>query len=245
MEMQKFSMPELRTEVEIPGRGKVTYSSPEGEIEYSPYMTKTGNNYYDSKAEIPEGYRMSTAAEELAIQLALEREGKDPRKSEVFNDLFARGPDKIYMWQWTETGLRMPKGRDPKSYETDPQGRKYWVRMLLIGDEEQGEVMVPEGGGRIVPYTEDLSDVWDEVSGLPRVTAESGNEYDNHTTHFWFNPNMEEGAVGRWGIWLHDGGREGCLRVDAHYGRSGVDSRGGFRLVRGPLGTLQKTEKTE
>jgi hypothetical protein len=120
------------------------------EIDHASKLVRTGKNYYDSKAQIPEGHRMSTAGEELAIQLAIERAGKDPRKAEVFNDLFGRKNGGWYAWQWTETGLRVPKGRKADKYETDPQGRKYWVREVLEGNEAVGEILVPEGGGRLV-----------------------------------------------------------------------------------------------
>src|SRR3989338_8273112 len=160
--------------------------------------------------------RMSTAGEELDIQLAIERAGEDPRKAGVFDDLFARGPDKIYMWQWTETGLRVPKGRKADAYETDAQGRKYWVRIGLVGDQEVGEILVPEGYGRLVAE-------WDEVSGIPRVTIENRDfPHKPYTTHFWFNSTPDKDstsghydvAVGRRSNWLHDAG-EWCLSVDA------------------------------
>src|SRR3989344_9089901 len=150
-------------------------------VKYSGSLRRTDKNYYDSKAEIPEGLRMSTAGEELAIQLALEHAGEDPRKAKVFDDLFARGPDKVYMWQWTETGLRVPKGREASKYETDAQGRKYWARIVLYGDKEVGEVLVPEGGGRLVAE-------WDEVFGVPQTTIENIDfPHKPYTTHFWFN----------------------------------------------------------
>src|SRR3989344_7702125 len=111
-------------------------------VKYSGSLRRTGKHYYDSKAEIPEGMRMSTAAEELAIQLALERAGKDPRKAETFDDLFGRNSGCSYGFQFTETGLRVPKGRKAGKYETDAQGRKYWVRIVLDGYKEVGEVPV-------------------------------------------------------------------------------------------------------
>src|SRR3989338_2013188 len=104
----------------------VAYSKPIHEINYSNNLVRTRKNYYDSKAELPEGMRMSTAGEELAIQLALERAGKDPRKAAVFKDYFGRNNDDWYAWQWTETGLRVPNGYDASKFETDAHGRKYW-----------------------------------------------------------------------------------------------------------------------
>jgi hypothetical protein len=186
---------------------------------------------------------MSTAGEELAIQLALERAGKDTREAEIFNDLFARNVDKIYIWQWTETGLRVPKGRRAGKYETDTQGRKYWIREVLEGDKVVGEILVPEGDGRLVAE-------WDEVFGIPRVTVENQDfPHNPYTTHFWFNatPNKDstsghyDVAVERRSYWHHDVD-ERCLDVDADYRRLDAYSNAGFRLVRGSFPEIEKLE---
>ena len=243
----------------------VTYRHPRHEIEYSAALVRTGKSYYDSKESIPiehsmrtapisdagsqtleriptilRKYRMSTAAEELAIQLGLERAGQDPRKAGVFDDLFGRNDSHVYIWQWTATGLRVPKGRDPNKYETDRQGRKYWVREFLIGNNTVGVVLVPEGNGRVAVE-------WDEVSGLPRVTEDISFPHNPYTTHFWFNPNSAEDsrsknkdvAVGRWSGWHHDGG-DRCFGVAANCARSNADSLDGFRPVRGSLSEIEK-----
>ncbi|MBI5061826.1 MAG: hypothetical protein HZB67_05965 [Candidatus Aenigmarchaeota archaeon] len=213
----------------------VNYKQGGYEIEYANRLVRTGKHYYDSKAELPENYRMSTAAEELAIQLALERAGNDPGKAKVFDDLFARGLDKIFIWQWTETGLRVPKGREAGKYETDAQGRRYWARIVLDGDKEVGEILVPDGGGRLVAE-------WDEVFGIPRVTIENRDfPHNPYTTHFWFNSTPDRDstsghydvAVGR-SAWPH-AVYEGCLYVAASYVRLPAPSDAGFRLVRGSL----------
>lgn len=184
-----------------------------------------------------DGRRMSTAAEELAIQLELERAGEDPRTAKVFDDLFARNNDKRYFWQWTATGLRVPPGRQPNAYEVDKQGRKYWVRILLIGNAEIGEVLVPEGNGRVVPHTSDVRDVWDELSGLPTVTEMLRWPHHPYTTHFWFDPNLEEVAVGR-GARGHSEAGE-CLDVLADCPRLGAAEYTAFRLVQGVLPKIQ------
>lgn len=178
-----------------------------------------------------DGRRMSTAAEELAIQLELERAEKDPRAAAVLDDLFARNDDKRYFWQWTATGLRVPKGRAPSAYEVDKNGQRYWVRILLVGNSEIGEIQVPEGNGRVVPHKPGLRDVWDEVSGLPTVTEAMTWPHAPFTTHFWFNPNLEEVAVGR-GARGHSEAGE-CLDVLADCPRLGAADYTGFRLVRG------------
>ncbi|MBI3190785.1 hypothetical protein HYZ41_03715 [archaeon] len=248
--MATASLPEMKERLVLPAVSSgyptlgATYKQSRYEVDHASRLVKTGKHYYDSKAEIPEGMRMSTAGEELAIQLALERAGKDPRKAKIFDDLFARGPDKVYMWQWTETGLRVPKGREAVKYEIDAQGRKYWARIVLDGDKEVGEILVPEGGGR-------LAAEWDEVFGIPRVTIENQDfPHKPYTTHFWFNatPNLDDTsghydvAVGRWSFWRH-GVDGGCLSVDALYGRLNASSDDGFRLFRGSGPEGPKIEK--
>lgn len=180
-----------------------------------------------------DGRRMSTAGEELAIQLELERVRQDPRNAKVFDDLFARNDDKRYFWQWTATGLRVPKGREPNAYEVDKRGRKYWVRIWLIGNSEIGEILVPEGNGRIVAHTPDVRDVWDEVSGLPTVTDGLRWPHNPYTTHFWFDPNLEEVAVGRGSRGHSEAGE--CLDVLADCPRLGSTEYTGIRLVHGSL----------
>ena len=244
------SLPELRERLVIPSVSSsyptlgATYKQGGYEVDHASRLVRTGKHYYDSKAEIPEGIRMSTAGEELAIQLALERAGKDTRKAKVFDDLFARGPDKVYMWQWTETGLRVPTDREAAKYETDAQGRKYWARIVLDGDKEVGEILVPEGVGR-------LAAEWDEVFGIPRVTIENQDfPHKPYTTHFWFNatPSLDstsghyDVAVGRRCDWRRGVG-EGCLGVVANCRRLDADSGGGFRLVRGSGPEGPKIEK--
>ncbi len=141
----------------------------------------------------------------------------------------------------TETCLRVPKGRNASKYETDAQGRKYWVRTALVSDKEVGEVLVPEGGGRLVAE-------WDEVSGVPRVTVENQDwPHNPYTTHFDFNSTPDKDstsghydvAVERGGRWPHAvGGR--CLYVAVAYRRWFAVSLGGFRLVRGSLPQIEK-----
>ena len=208
----------------------VAYDRSRYSIEYLERLVRTGKNYRDSKSRIIEG-RMSTAAEELAIQRDLERAGTDPRQAEQFKDLFGKNASHWYAWQWTETGLRVPKGHDSTKYEYH-QGRKHWAREVLIGKDVVGEVLVPEGNNRVVVE-------WDEVFGLPRATENIDFPHTPHTTHFWFNENPnkdsvsghQDVAVGRRSLWRPDGA-ESCLSVDAAYARSSAVSAAGFRLVR-------------
>lgn len=241
--MHDISLPPLRNKLRknnsasrYPTRG-VTYRQKGYEFFYADRLVHLPNqDFYTVQVQtfvhgLGDGRRMSTAAEELTIQLELERSGQDPRTATVFDDLFARNDDKRYFWQWTATGLRVPPGRKPNDYEVDKRGRKYWVRILLTGNVEIGEVLVPEGNGRVVPHTSDVRDVWDEVSGLPTVTEGLRWPHNPYTTHFWFDPNLEEVAVGRGGRGHSEAGE--CLDVLADCPRLGAAEYTGFRLVQG------------
>ncbi|MBI3413666.1 MAG: hypothetical protein HY051_06355 [Candidatus Aenigmarchaeota archaeon] len=219
---------------------RTTYNRQGYTIEYSLALTRTGRNHYHTKTLIPLGQRMSTAGEELAIQLGMEKAGRDPRQEAAFNDLFARNASHLHARQWTETGLMVPKGYRADRFETDSQGRRYWPRIVLIGDTEIGEILVPEGNGRVVVE-------WDEVFGIPRVTENMDWPHNPYTTHFWFNPtprkdngsdHYDVGVVRR-GSW-HHGGDEKCLGVGSNSGRWSAYSVGGFRPVRGLLPEIEK-----
>ncbi|HLC76691.1 MAG TPA: hypothetical protein VJH04_00650 [archaeon] len=298
--MPTIATPEVKEKMIVPAvssdypRLVASYKHGGYEVDYANPLVRTGKNYHNSKAEIPEGLRMSTAGEELAIQLKYEKVanilrrideheilGKppgqvadvlrnlakeddreaisyvfgmeseamqsvyeqnkgvltiDPRNAKVFDDLFARGQDKIYMWQWTETFLRVPRGRqnpDKPDY-VDSNGRKYWAREFGNGNEVVGVVYVPEGNGRLVAEL-------DEVSGVPQVTIEDRKlPHKPYNTHFWFDPTPaldrtsghRDVAVARRCSWLRDEGG-GCLCVTADFGRSDAYSDDGFRPVRG------------
>ena len=103
---------------------RVSYRSPEYFFGYSPRLIRTNKNYYDFKSKIPEGLRVSTAAEELAVQLGLERAGQNPRKASDFDDIFTRRNFGWHAIQRTETGLRVPKGWEGGRYQTDAKGNR-------------------------------------------------------------------------------------------------------------------------
>jgi len=163
--MATASLPELKERLVLPAVSSsyptlgANYKQVGYEVNHASRLVRTGKHYYDSKAGIPEGFRMTTAGEELAIQLALEHSGNDPRKANIFDDLFARGSDKVYMWQWTETGLRVPKGMEASKYEIDAQGRKYWARIVLDGDKEaldEGKIITESINQALGSFTPDL-----------------------------------------------------------------------------------------
>ncbi len=258
------NQPELiETQMQPVRTGK--YTHPAHSFRYSPRLTGTRQNYYDSKEQIPEGYRMSTAAEELAIQLGLERADQDPRKSPMFDILFGfhyMSPTVGSLWQWTGTGLRVPNGWENGRHQKDAKGNKQYPRIVLIGDQEVGEATVPGDGECVVE--------WNEVFGIPSLTI---SEYDatdpkkriryfyfnidsnvnerivrNHTTHFYFNPNpnvdertgRQDVAVGRGSIW-RIGDHDGCLAVRAYYNRWYETSNNSFRLVQGSVPATEKS----
>ncbi|MBI4176950.1 MAG: hypothetical protein HY516_01135 [Candidatus Aenigmarchaeota archaeon] len=205
------------------------------EIAYSPTLMATGKNYHDSRLLISQGQRMSTAAEELAIQLGLERAGKDPRKAEEFSGFFRKHRAREYIRQMTLTALRVPKGRNPWKKQTDSKGRNYYAREVLIGGEVVGEFLVPEGVGHVVKE-------WDEVFGLPSATEYIGFPHDPYTTHFRFNPSpvRDERSGYQDAIVLRSAngplsGDTGCLDIDAGLERSFTNSGNSVRLVSGPL----------
>jgi hypothetical protein len=216
-------------------------------ISHSNPLIKTGNGYYGSKDSLPDWYRMSTAGEELAIQMALERSLKDPRKAEVFNDLFSSedGIERRYICQFTETAFRLPKFYKPDKFETDTQGRKYWPRIVLIGDQEVGEVLVPEGNWSAVVE-------WDPVFGIPKITSDDKKylRYEKHTTHWWFHSGRgrKDPISGEWDLaitrWSDYCDREGkkhkCISVSAIYQRNDNLETSGFRPVQGSLPEIER-----
>ena len=209
------------------------------DVQVASGLTPTADKtFYQLQEQMRKKRRMSTAAEELTGQLYEERKGNDSRKAAFFNGLFGRGKDKVYRWQWTSTGLRVPAGLEaPKSYREviDDEIHQVYHFIVLEGDKEVGEALVPRGDFRIVTS-------WNEVHGIPRTTTNENLPYDKHTTH-WnvkLNPSVDlvsgkrDVAVQRWGGWLRDEhGR--CLCVDADGRRSNSGLYGGFRPVQGSL----------
>lgn len=233
------------------------YGHGEYKIKNTLHFTRTPDmSYYQIKGQLPAGYRMSTAGEELDIELDLKRIFKDLSKEKIFdeppiNEYCAGYRMGLYIWQCTETFLRVPKGKqnpDKPDY-TDSRGRKYWAREFGNGNGVIGVVYVPEGNGRIVPKTNDTFDVWDRVTGLPRVTSDSdidkNRKYDSVRFFFNVTPNKDDTSghcdvsVGRRGNWLH-GFVDDFLEVDANNERLTSCLIQGFRPVQGPLPDIIK-----
>jgi len=222
------------------------YRSRLGTARQSPYDARvasgltptTDKTFYQIQESMPNGQRMSTAAEELAGQLYEEIRGNDPREAAFFDNLFGRGPARKHMWQWTSTGLRVPAGLEaPKSYNEVIDGKVHEVYHFIVleGDKEVGEALVPIGNGQILTS-------WNEVHGIPRTTTDENLPYHEHTTHWYVNltplvdpvSGKRDVAVERRSDWHYDGhGR--CLYVYADDARSDSAWDDGFRPVQGSL----------
>ncbi|MBI2971598.1 MAG: hypothetical protein HYY37_04250 [Candidatus Aenigmarchaeota archaeon] len=208
---------------------------------YASQLTKLPRMPYDKvMQQLPAGYAISSAGMERAIQKALEDAGIDPREDIVFRDLFSPGglsaQRRAYPFQWTTTGLRVPKGWDDKHDRTKYRrtGKKFWPRIVLEGDREVAELLIPGSG---------IVTAWYEPLGIPQETAAPARHerlfefsrdvppqettappltHEPYTTHFEFHPATagKDIAVGRSGVWDIDRRRR-CLLVDAHYRRIG------------------------
>ena len=301
------TLPELKEKLVVPAVSSnypalgATYRHIGYEINYADRLVKTYKNSEDFIQELGiEGLRMSTAAEELAMQLnyeivgsiakriegkdieiinqpeelislfqsyaqterekeavryVLSVEGKietDPRNAKVFDDLLGRNDGGWYACQRTETFLRVPSNKQNRGKHdySDSHGRKFWAREFGKGNEVIGVVYVPKGGiMTIVPKTNDLLDVWDPITGLPRVTLDYTNEPKNrnsHTTHFYFNPTpVKESASEYYDVIVtHSCHRSldalrSCLRIETHNRHRGGFLDEGFRPV---LGHMPKIE---
>lgn len=212
------------------------YSLQAYEIVFERSLLRTGQNCYGSKRFVPCGKRKSTSAEELTVQLGLEKSGIHPRDAEEFRDIFERN-----MRLQTKTVLRVPRGCDPLRYETE-DGRRYYIRICMICDSPIGEFRVPESG--FVPYNEDPRKVYDLILGIPLVTA--GDPSMAHTARFLFNPEPppdrfgnRDVYIGRCSYPLHNR-QDRLLDIIATHPRFDADEDDGIRLVQGRLPKIRK-----
>jgi hypothetical protein len=233
-----------RTASVYPTIGKA-YMCPSHSFICSPRVVKTGKNYYDSlkifteiigQGKLPSGAKLMTQAEGLAIERSYQKEGKDPRSAEEFKDYFAKNKDEWNAWEWTLTGLRVPKGWENGKVD---KGTGKYPRIVLIGDKECGELQVPAGGGKVIVEL-------DDVFGIPSVTKEIPWPHRGYYAHWWFNPSPDfdkisghyDIAVGR-GCGRPHNEDERCLPVDASYGRWYATSDAGFRPVQGLIPEIE------
>lgn len=164
---------------------------------------------------------ISLSREELAKALEYIKAGKNPKEAPEFNDLFARNDEKRYLWLLTGTGLRAPKGWEDGRYETI-KGEKFYPRIVVEFDKEEGHVMIPVGEGRLITQ-------FNEAFGLPSETQEIAYPHKGHYIHFWFDPKEKEVAV-RFGSYDHGDGHR-CLYIYASCRRSDGGSVGSVRPV--------------
>ncbi len=141
---------------------------PEGQLLH------TKLDYHASADKVPDGYRMTTLAEEISRYW--KNGGRLGNTRTLFNVLQGNnGYDPNIV---TSTGLRAPRDWEHR-YEKDGSGNRRTPRVLLIDYEEIGDVFVPESG--LIPCTDNLDDVIDPQTGLPRFTVQHNA---NHIGHF-------------------------------------------------------------
>ena len=157
-----------------------------GGIKYSSMLERAkGKNYHEIIKAMPEGRTLSSNSFENALYFDAIKKGKKPEKTKEFMDIY-----KNDIWQLTATGLRVPKGNNPKKPDyIDKNGLKLYIRTWLELDEEKGPRLIPESG--FVPCTKDLHEVIDFSTGLPIITTneEKYKKYGNHLFYFFFDEN--------------------------------------------------------
>lgn len=179
-----------------------------------------------SRSEIREIYRnyAFTDLEECAIEFLFDC------NSNAFDDLMGKNDRNWYPFQLTSSFLRTPldeKNPEKPDY-VDGCGKKYWLREYGDGNQILFKTLVPEGNGRIVPETDDLSGVMNLVTGIPYETVEPSN-INRHTIGFGFNPsNRGDVVIGRRTI-FRDNHR--IFYIDANYSRSIELQNAGIRMV--------------
>ncbi len=126
------------------------------------------------------GWRLSTAAEELAIQLYQRK----PLNAKEFQDVLK--PNRL---QVTDTVLRAIPGWEGGKKQILPDSRKYSPRQVLERGRDIGYCWVPEGGSRSVPRGP-RDEIWNRLAGIPRITNEG--LVQSHDTCFDFGLRFEE-----------------------------------------------------
>lgn len=157
------------------------------------------------------GWRFPTATEDMILS-------EGPEYSE-------RSDFPLGLWQFTDTGLLVPQGISPDHTVThycNNNHRNYWPRIVTENGRRAGELLVPEGEGRIVS---ELS-----VFGPPSETADYAERIEGKKTHFYFDPKLKVIDVLRS---MSRGLSRFYFTTDASHRHSRSGLRGCFRLVRG------------
>ncbi len=262
----------FKAELAVPASMSGSYSREGYIISCSPALARTGKDFYGSLekvargisgGELPRVARVSTAAEELALQRGYESDGIDPRseKAAMFNDLFGRNSHGWHAIQWTATALRVPKGVNTGQREIGGNGepkyrrevvavdispyleqiadpkfeRDNWRDIIGLASRVEGEMDVPTGNGMVVVE-------YDSMFGIPSETREIELPHTGYNSHFWFNPQPNIDRIsGQYDVPVqlysvpHSGGGDRCLQVDAEFGFCYANPRNGLRLVRGSM----------
>jgi hypothetical protein len=174
----------------------LTARHPEYMLEYNQRIIRSGQNRPGHIIDVQEGFTASSAEEEMRILLESRERGQRPMDSIAYADLF--GKNGYYAGQRTRTGLRVPKGWENGRCQRNARGDKEYPRILLIGNEENDDVLVPDGRGWFVAE-------WND-NGIPRVTVNNAilfgtDVYKIHRSncpyfvHWWFNEKKSEVPV--------------------------------------------------
>ena len=218
-----------------------TSQHPEYMLEYSQGLIRSGQNRLGYMAAVPEGFKVSSAEEEMRILLESRERNQRPRDSIAYADLF--GKNGYYARQLTSTWLRIPKGWENGRCQRNARGDREYPRILLEGHEEKEEVLVPRGRGWFVAE-------WND-NGIPRITVDNAilygiDAYKIHRSncpyfvHWWFNEDKDEVSVE-----LHSqfGNNTYELDFDAAFGHLYPYMNANFRPVRVFLSEEEKSAK--
>ncbi len=216
-------------------------------INYSSGLISINDDYWKCKyycdSNFPEEITFSTVAEELVILHEIEKKGSVPCESNVYRDVFGRNIQKSHMSLLTLTALRVPDGIPENEYVTDKHGRKYWPRTILLGDQEQGDILVPEGNGRVV--TE-----WDEVFGIPKTTSDRESDKNNNEYSVYFDFKLspiENYMSGKKDVAVtlealqYPINSKACICLTAISERTEVEPFSGLRPVKGLLPKIERS----
>ncbi len=218
-----------------------TSRHPEYMLEYNQRIIRSGQNRPGYTAAVPEGFKVSSAEEEMRILLESRERGQRPLDSIAYADLF--GKNGYYAGLRTRTGLRVPKGWENGRCQRNARGDREFPRILLEGNEEKEEVLVPMGRGWFVAE-------WND-NGIPRVTVDNAilygiDVYKIHRSncpyfvHWWFAEDKDEVVVE-----LHPpfGNNTYELDFDAAFWHLYPRSNADFRPVRVFLSEEEKAAK--
>lgn len=137
---RKFDVQKAYSACRSTGKAYVMPSYP---FEVSPAIIRTGKRYYGSltilaemikRGELPEDTRFMTQLEGLTIERSYLLKGNDPAQADEFKDYFIIKNEDNELFEWTSTGLRVPKGWENGRIDS---GTGKYPRIVLIDDQEK------------------------------------------------------------------------------------------------------------